>query len=265
MNIAIHYFSVTGNTLLACRYFSGRSPGRVELFDIAKPERCDPLKYDAVGFAAPTFYFGVPMIVADFLRGMSRQNGKPSFVFHTYGLMPGRTLRHLAQGVAAAGFSVFAGYSLHMPESYPPFIVKGLASADAPSTDELTGFDRFICGVWEKLYSGAWQPGGGFKPRIGLLNAIMPRMSAAKARREMGAPAVDESLCGGCGTCGRVCRYGAVVSSKPAFIPEACAGCWACFNLCPRGAVYTSRMKGIGRYRGPSEELVAKLSPREVK
>ena len=41
-------------------------------------------------------------------------------------------------------------------------------------------------------------------------------------------------------------------------------GCEAFFNLCPQRAIYTSRMRGIGQYRGPSEELVAKLSPREA-
>ena len=52
-------------------------------------------------------------------------------------------------------------------------------------------------------------------------------------------PGVDESLCDGCGECGRFCQYHAVVSfgGAPLFFPELCHGCGGCQKVCPRGAI----------------------------
>jgi len=53
------------------------------------------------------------------------------------------------------------------------------------------------------------------------------------------APSVDESLCNGCGECGRFCRYNAIVSfgTKPVIFPEMCHGCGGCMALCPAKAI----------------------------
>jgi MinD superfamily P-loop ATPase len=52
-------------------------------------------------------------------------------------------------------------------------------------------------------------------------------------------PKVDESLCDGCGECGRFCRYHAIVSfgGAPLLFPELCHGCGGCRHVCPRGAI----------------------------
>jgi len=52
-------------------------------------------------------------------------------------------------------------------------------------------------------------------------------------------PEVDESLCDGCGECGRLCRYHAIVSfgSAPLVFPELCHGCGGCALVCHRGAI----------------------------
>ena len=52
-------------------------------------------------------------------------------------------------------------------------------------------------------------------------------------------PEVDESLCNGCGECGRFCRYHAIVSfgSTPLVFAELCHGCGGCALVCPRGAI----------------------------
>jgi MinD superfamily P-loop ATPase len=52
-------------------------------------------------------------------------------------------------------------------------------------------------------------------------------------------PRVDESLCNGCGECGRFCRYSAIVSfgSAPLVFPDMCHGCGGCKEVCPRKAI----------------------------
>jgi MinD superfamily P-loop ATPase len=52
-------------------------------------------------------------------------------------------------------------------------------------------------------------------------------------------PQVDESLCDGCGECGKFCQFHAIVSfgTKPLVFPEMCQGCGGCLKVCPRKAI----------------------------
>jgi MinD superfamily P-loop ATPase len=52
-------------------------------------------------------------------------------------------------------------------------------------------------------------------------------------------PEVDESLCDGCGECGRFCAYHAIISygAKPLVFAEMCHGCGGCMLVCPKKAI----------------------------
>ncbi|MCU0639717.1 MAG: ATP-binding protein [Candidatus Krumholzibacteria bacterium] len=52
-------------------------------------------------------------------------------------------------------------------------------------------------------------------------------------------PDVDDTLCDGCGECGRFCEYSAIVSfgAKAIVFPEMCHGCGGCMMVCPKKAI----------------------------
>jgi MinD superfamily P-loop ATPase len=52
-------------------------------------------------------------------------------------------------------------------------------------------------------------------------------------------PHVDMEKCTGCGTCGEVCQYSAIVcmNGKVLVFPELCHGCGGCQRFCPEKAV----------------------------
>lgn len=61
-------------------------------------------------------------------------------------------------------------------------------------------------------------------------------------------PQVNEELCDGCGECGRICAYHAIVSfgTKPVIFPEMCHGCGGCTLVCPKGAITeTDKRMGV--------------------
>lgn len=61
-------------------------------------------------------------------------------------------------------------------------------------------------------------------------------------------PSVDSSLCTGCGKCGEICGYSAIVliKGKPLVLPEMCHSCGGCFLACPEKAVTeTPRETGV--------------------
>jgi len=61
-------------------------------------------------------------------------------------------------------------------------------------------------------------------------------------------PKVDIDKCTGCGLCGEICQYGAIVpvGEEVLIFPELCHGCGGCWLVCPTGAV-TESSRQIGR------------------
>jgi len=60
-------------------------------------------------------------------------------------------------------------------------------------------------------------------------------------------PVVDRDACVGCGECGRICRFSAIVqvAAEVLVFPELCHGCGGCSLVCPTGAV-----REVSRERG---------------
>ncbi|MBN1435964.1 MAG: ATP-binding protein [Sedimentisphaerales bacterium] len=61
-------------------------------------------------------------------------------------------------------------------------------------------------------------------------------------------PQVDQNKCTGCGTCGQVCQYSAIVcvKGKVLVFPELCHSCGGCQRFCPEKAISeTPREVGI--------------------
>ena len=60
-------------------------------------------------------------------------------------------------------------------------------------------------------------------------------------------PVVDKEKCIGCGTCGEVCQYGAIVCLKTNVMvfDEMCHGCGGCMRFCPEEAI-TEKEKEVG-------------------
>ena len=60
-------------------------------------------------------------------------------------------------------------------------------------------------------------------------------------------PVVDKAKCTGCGTCGEVCQYSAIVclKSNVMVFEDMCHGCGGCMRFCPEDAI-TERPKEVG-------------------
>lgn len=257
----ICYYSGSGNTKLACKYIAGKIGLLFDLLDVIKEREGDLTPYDVVGFATSTDFLGPPYLFQTFIEELPHQEGKLAFVFNTYGYISGKTLRVLERTVAAKGFEVIAGYSLHTPESYPPMIAGGKGAEEAPDERMMRSFDTFISElgqILERAKEG--QRVEKKRVRIGLLNSILPMFPRTRAREDMGEKYVDESLCNECGACEQQCPYGAIqMGPKPVFNMSKCYGCWRCYNRCPEQAIYTEKYRGGPYYARPNDQLREKL------
>lgn len=78
-------------------------------------------------------------------------------------------------------------------------------------------------------------------------------------------PKVDEGKCTGCGECGKICQYNAIISlgTHPILFPELCHGCGGCALVCPAGAITEiTRPMGVVEYghSGPVEFIQGRLN-----
>jgi len=67
---------------------------------------------------------------------------------------------------------------------------------------------------------------------------LKPSIDASKTA-SVPVPKVNADQCTGCGKCGDVCQYSAIVCMKGKVLvfPELCHGCGSCMHFCPENAI----------------------------
>lgn len=258
----IYYYSNTGNTELVCKYISEQVKSvKLELADIAGQMNADISSYDIVGFAFPTHYLGIPEQMRKFIERIKRDQEKHVFLINTYGMMQGKALRLVKKLLDKKGCRVISWHALMTPESYPPFIAKGITNNDKPDKQQIKAFENFIFELSKKL--DEIKNGTTLKEskiKIGLLNSILGVKSTDKIRKEMRDLRIDFSLCNECGRCVEYCHYNAISMDKmPVINLNQCMGCWSCFNHCPQGAIHTEKIKSSNRYNIPQNNFFDRL------
>lgn len=73
---------------------------------------------------------------------------------------------------------------------------------------------------------------------------------AINSKESIGVPVplVDQTKCTGCGECGKICQYKAIMPAKRGVLifPELCHGCAGCWLVCPEKAIQeSSRPVGV--------------------
>lgn len=261
MKAILFFHSNSGHTRRVCDYLCRQLPdAEWTLADMLQPAPPDLRGYNIAGFATWTYYMGVPPLVVDFIQSLPAQNQTPAFVLTTFGMMAGQGLKILDRAVRARGFMPVDGFSLHTPENYPPFVLKGQGwdSPNAPEPAALQPFQQFIVRLQNQLIT----PRSTKRPlRIGFWNSLMRPSPLKKVHKDMGLLQVDPTLCDGCGICQSACAYGAVQMDNlaPVFDTSACKACWNCFNQCPKKALSTARVGAVGQFSGLSPEFLQKL------
>ncbi|MGB2862144.1 MAG: ATP-binding protein [Sedimentisphaerales bacterium] len=67
----------------------------------------------------------------------------------------------------------------------------------------------------------------------------------------MGVPEVDTELCNGCGKCGQLCQYSAIICLKDTVMTfeQLCHSCGGCMAVCPQAAIKEKQRKiGIAEF-----------------
>jgi len=118
MNTILFWFSGTGNSLAIARDLAP-ALGDAELIPLAQVRSGPIPSADKVGFIFPVYAFGLPGIVAEFLRKMPLNARSYYFTVANCAGMAGAPHRPARKILHAGGGRLAAGWTLFMPTNYP--------------------------------------------------------------------------------------------------------------------------------------------------
>jgi ferredoxin/flavodoxin len=251
----LFYFSATGNSLYAAKKIAEEDNEQIfSIPELILENRCEfTLKPgENAGFVIPTYFYGIPTIVADFIEKLKLNDvqGHYVYVVLTCGTTTGNAAEMFARLMKKRGVTVSAKYAVVMVDNYVPFF-------PLPGKDEqkicLENADRMLADIQQKI---AAKKTGDFNTVKGMLHGFGTLIAYPyyKYGRKTKNFHVNDS-CNHCGICERNCPVKAIriVDSKPVWEKEACVLCLACLHRCPKAAIdYRKTTVKSGRYVNPN-------------
>ena len=246
----ILYFSATGN----CKYVAkclaeAQAQEMLSIVDCMRECR-SAFEDSTIGVISPTYDWGLPSIVKEFLEQASFRTKYLYFVA-TYGTTPGAIGAMASR--ALKGRSIDAYYSVRMPDTWTPIFDLSTPEKVAKYAKYTESeIDRIIQGVRERRTNRHMRPR---TPAI-ITKLIAEPIYNIKVRRTSHFRVEDS--CIGCGLCARKCPVQAIEmrEKKPVWVKEKCVMCLGCLHRCPKFAIqYGSRTKNHGQYTNPNVKV----------
>lgn len=247
----IFFFSATGN----CKYTAQRIAAATGEKTISITECVKQQQYrfssdnETVGIITPTYAWGLPSIVRDFLYALVLDD-TPSYLWFlaTYGTSAGQVGRLANEIMQRKGFSFAAYFGVKMPDTWTPIFDLG----DPRKVRRINlHAEQEIDFAIERIQSQS--AGDYMRSKVPTAAAKLFYALEYDAMRKTSHFKVEDS-CVGCGLCAKNCPVSAIEmrDKKPVWVKDRCVMCLACLHHCPKFAIqYGNRTKRHGQYTNP--------------
>ena len=243
----ILYFSATGN----CKYVAQRIKEDNEQEMVFIPEAVQQSRYDfedkTIGVISPTYNWGLPSIVKEFLRKASIHTDY-LYLVATYGTTTGAFGRMADRAIR--GKKIDAYYSVRMPDTWTPMF--DLSTPEKVAEFTTTTEDE-ISDLIEKVRSRYHNDRMSPSMPSAVVSLIAQPLYNANVRKTSNLH-VEES-CIGCGLCAKKCPVQAIEmqNKKPVWVKDKCVMCLGCLHRCPKFAIQygNGKTKEHGQYTNP--------------
>lgn len=242
----IYCFSSTGNSLYVANRIAETIKANVSPM-VTREAICND---DVIGFVFPTFFWGFPKTVTDFITKLSITN-RNAYIFAviTYGGYVTGVLGKLTKLLKEKGCVLAYGKTLKCVENYIP----SYSVNDSPALQNKVETELEI--ITNEIVNRQLQKVGTYTVLNRLIYAFYPANS-----KNCDSNFTVEDSCSKCGMCQDICPREniQVDNGKPVFKHD-CELCLACLHICPAQAInWKNKTKGKERYINPH------ITPKEL-
>ncbi len=247
----IFYFSATGNGLDISNRLAHSFNDEIRniVYELGTDCSYDIEEGERIGIVSPTYFYGLPLIVEDFIRKMRFTHTPYLYMVLSFGTTPGQAMSRAEKLFRECGHSLNGKLTVQMPENY-------VLMFDPPGETEIK---RILSSAYETLESFASAVKEG-DTDMSIRSSVFQRITGTIARpmyvhgRGTGRFYAGVT-CTRCGKCAKICPSHAIemVDNIPTWTKSKCLRCCACINRCPFKALQFGRSTGKrGRYVNPN-------------
>lgn len=248
----IVYFSATGNS----KYVAERLARSPKDETVSIPDLLDAGDLDleltqgeSLGLVTPTYFWGLPSVVTEFLDKVSVSGAGYTFLVATYGSTTGAVGGIVKRALADKGVALSARFEVKMPDTWTPIFDLSDEHAVARLNAEA---ERQIAGAIQLV--GRKQEGDFIRHKTPAPTGCAASVLYDKARTTNHL-SVDDA-CIGCGVCAKRCPTHAIEmrDGYPVWVKDRCAMCLGCLHHCPKFSIqYGPNTRAHGQYVNPHE------------
>lgn len=243
-DIAIYYFSATGNSLKLSLDIASHFGG-AEVFNIGAKNEVKASSAPMVGFIFPIYMGGVPNVVRKFLQNYPYQKEVYYFSIGTY-----YTYRGCAMSVVNKILSD-NGVLLNYWNSLPS--VGNCLKEYEVSTNKRIKILKQSEVETQRIISDLANKRTKTLPRYCRVSDMIHKGLFKAFFRNSHLAFTVEDNCSGCKVCEKICPVNNIFSHDG--VPQwdiNCEACHACVHWCPQNAIHIGRSKGRLQYQNPA-------------